>query len=129
METGQSQSPSPEQRHFYRRIDTPEARQYAEWCLLAADLERCHRIVSLWKDKGEAGDKDVAISLYRDAIVSFISCFRDNETNRVSLDETALYAQMKGGLEYFRGLETLRDTWVAHRHGPSRQTMVGGYGG
>ncbi len=124
METRESQLPPSRQRNFYRHINTLEGRQYAEWCLLAADLESCRQIVYLWENRVEAGDKKVAVSLFRDAVVTFISCFRDEEKNLVSLDETALYTPVKGGLESFMCLKTLRDTWVAHRHGVSRQTMA-----
>ena len=122
MATGRSKTSSPEQGHLVRRLDTPEARKYAEWCLLVLDLERCVQVARLWKEKDEAGDTEVAVSVFRDAVVTFISCF-DN-TNPVSLDEQALYAQFEGGLEYFQWLAAIRDTWVAHRHGASRQTSA-----
>ena len=36
----QSETPSSAPEHPIRRLDTPEAREYAEWCLLVLDLER-----------------------------------------------------------------------------------------
>lgn len=105
-----------------RRIDTPESREYAEWCLLVLDLERCLHVARLWKQQEEDGDVEVAVSLFRDAVVSLISCF--DKTNAVSLDAQALYGRYEGGLEYFQWLTTIRDTWVAHRYGTSRQTSA-----
>ena len=122
MVTVKSEAPSLDQGHPVRRLDTPEAREYAEWCLLVLDLERCLRVARLWKEKDEAGDVDVAVSLFRDAAVSLISCFE--KTNTVSLDAQALYGRYDGGVEYYQWLSTIRDTWVAHRHGTSRQTSA-----
>lgn len=122
MVTVKSEVPSLDQGRPVRRLDTPEAREYAEWCLLVQDLERCLRVARLWKEKDEAGDVDVAVSLFRDAVVSLISCFE--KPNTVSLDAQALYGRYDGGVEYYQWLSTIRDTWVAHRHGTSRQTSA-----
>ena len=108
--------------HVVRRLDTPEAREYAEWCLLELDLQRCLRVARLWKQVDTEGDKDIAASLFRDAVVSFIACFDKNLP--VTLDATALYDKHEGGLDYFRWLSAIRDTWIAHRHGASRQTSA-----
>ena len=121
MMTERSKAPSLDKGHPVRRLDTPESRVYAEWCLLVLDLERCLRVARLWKQQ-EDGDVELAVSLFRDAVVSLISCF--DKTNAVSLDSQALYGRYEGGLEYFQWLTTIRDTWVAHRHGTSRQTSA-----
>ena len=120
--TGQSETPFSGHGHPVRRLDTPEAREYAEWCLLVLDLGRCLRVARLWKDTDKARDTEVAVSLFRDAVVSFIACF--DTTNTVSLDHQALYGQYEGGIEYFQWLSAIRDTWIAHRHGASRQTST-----
>ena len=120
--TERSEVPSLDKGHLVRRLDTPESRVYAEWCLLVLDLERCLQVARLWKQQDEDGDVEVAVSLFRDAVVSLISCF--DKTNAVSLDAQALYGKYEGGLEYFQWLTTIRDTWVAHRHGTSRQTSA-----
>ena len=51
--------------------------------------------------------------------MSFIACFDKNLP--VTLDAAVLYDKYEGGLEYFRWLSAIRDTWIAHRHGASRQ--------
>ena len=79
-------------------------------------------MAQLWKKKDEVGDVELAVSLFRDAVVTLISCFE--KTNAVSLDAQALYGRYEGGLEYFQWLTAIRDTWVAHRHGASRQTSA-----
>ncbi len=108
--------------HIVRRLDTPEARRYAEWCLLELDLNRCLHIARLWKQVDSDGDKEIAVSLFRDAVVSFIACF--DKTNPVTLDAQILYRDYQGGMEYFRWLSSIRDTWIAHRHGASRQASA-----
>jgi hypothetical protein len=36
-----------------------------------------------------------------------------------------VYREAEGATEYFLWLKAMRDTWIAHRHGPSRQAAVG----
>ena len=124
--TDKSEPLPSEHTHPVRRLDTPEAREYAEWCLLVLDFERCLRLAQLWKDidkdRDKDGDRDVATSLFRDAVVSFKACFDKNNT--VSLDPSTLYQPHEGGVEYYQWLSTVRDTWVAHRHGASRQAYA-----
>lgn len=120
--TDKAEMPASKHEHVVRRLDTLEAREYAEWCLLVLDLKRCLRVARLWKDIDKDGDTEVAVSLFRDAVVSFIACFDKN--NAVSLDPQALYGRYGGGVEYFRWLCTIRDTWIAHRYGASRQTSA-----
>ena len=118
----QSETPSSAPEHPIRRLDTPEAREYAEWCLLVLDLERCLRVTRLWKDLDKDRDTEVAASLFRDAVVSFMACF--DKSNAISLDPEALYRPYEGGVQYFQWLSAIRDTWIAHRHGASRQTSA-----
>ena len=117
-----SESPSFGHEHPLRRLDTPEARNYAEWCLMVLDLDRCLRVARLWKDIEKDRDTEIAVSLFRDAVVSFVACFDKN--NAVSLDAQALYRSYGGGGQYFQWLSAIRDTWIAHRHGASRQTSA-----
>ena len=67
-------------------------------------------------------DTEVAASLFRDAVVSFMACF--DKSNAISLDPEALYRPYEGGVQYFQWLSAIRDTWIAHRHGASRQTSA-----
>ena len=75
----QSETPSSAPEHPIRRLDTPEAREYAEWCLLVLDLERCLRVTRLWKDLDKDRDTEVAASLFRDAVVSFMAVLRQEQ--------------------------------------------------
>ena len=108
-----------------RRLDSPNGRLFAEWQLLLKDLESCLAAARLWKSTSQAEKTEtnsvIAASLFRDAIVRFMACFDD--ATPVRLDAAELYgpSRIEGGLEYFRWLSTLRDTWIAHRHGASRQ--------
>ena len=120
--TTQSETRPFEDVHPLRRLETSEAREYAEWCLLVHDLERCLHVANLWKDIDKDGDREVAISLFRDAVISFVACFDKNNTIR--LDPQSLYSPWEGGNQYFRWLSALRDSWIAHRYGASRQTSA-----
>ena len=108
-----------------RRLDTRTGRLFAEWQLLLHDLESCREVVLLWQAKSQEEktptNKVLVASLGRDAVVQFMACF--DEATEVRLDANELYAPPRtcGGIEYFRWLSTLRDTWIAHRHGVSRQ--------
>ena len=120
--TDRSVSPLGRHDHILRRLDTPEAREYAEWCLLELDLQRCLKVAELWKDMDKTSDREVAVSLFRDAVVSFVACFDKNNT--VGLDPETVYGPYEGGMQYFLWLSSIRDTWIAHRHGASRQTSA-----
>ena len=61
---------------------------------------------------------EVAVSVFRDAVISFISCF--DKQLPVHLDPTEAFGELDGALEYFTWLEDMRNTWVAHRSGPYR---------
>ena len=68
-------------------------------------------------------DLIVASSLFRNAIVSFVACFDKSVTPRLDVD--SVYSEAEGGIEYFKWLKDLRDSWVAHRFGAHRQSYVG----
>ena len=109
-----------------RLLDTPNGRLYAEWSLLLTDLKECLKIAELWKSISQARESEsdlvVAASLFRDAVVRFMACF--DKGMPVRLDANKLYAppHTEGGEEFVRWLSSLRDTWIAHRHGVSRQS-------
>ena len=111
--------------HIPRSLDTPNGRLYAEWALLLQDLGVCLEVAELWKTRSQEEeaevDRMISASLFRDAVVRFIACF-DKEA-LVCLDAAELYEhpRIKGGMDYFRWLSGIRDTWIAHRHGAYRQ--------
>ena len=108
-----------------RSLDTPNGRLYAEWSLLLNDLRDCLVVAELWQSKAPVTetetDRVIAASLFRDAVIRFMACFDVGMPAR--LDASELYGKPRtvGGVEYFRWLSALRDTWIAHRHGASRQ--------
>ena len=73
-------------------------------------------------DKGDAGDIELRVSLFRDAVVSLVACFDD--TSPVHLDPDRVYGETPGGAEYFQWLKNIRHTWIGHRGGPLRQCVV-----
>ena len=110
-----------------RSLTTPDARTYSEWVLLVEDLQYSLRRAELWSNRtksgaGDADNSEICASLFRDAVVSLVACF-DN-TLRVHLDPTSVYAETPGAPEYFRWLETLRHTWIGHRGGTLRQCVA-----
>ena len=110
-----------------RTINTHTAKEFAEWTLLTRDLEYALRRATLWRDLGyteATGDDniDISSSLYRDAVITFVSCF-DNKISPF-IDPTIVYAVTSGGVEYIRWLTDLRHTWIAHRSGPNRQCVA-----
>ena len=111
--------------HAGRSLETKSARQCAEWQLLKADLEYCLRRIELCLATTRSGEgedsRDVAVSLFRDAVVTFVCCF-DKETP-VRLDAEKLYDRpnVKGGMEYYSYILGLRNSWIAHRHGAYRR--------
>ena len=111
--------------HIIRSLDTPNGRLFAEWRLLLIDLEDCLKVAELWRTKsGDSeteADKVIAASLFRDAVVRFMACFDKGMPVRLDADELYGPPRTEGGVEYFRWLSALRDTWIAHRHGVSRQ--------
>ena len=108
-----------------RSLDTPIGRLYAEWKLLLFDLERCLEVAELWRTQFHDGelkfDKVISASLFRDAVVRFTACFDAAASVRLDADDLYGPPHTEGGVEYFKWLSSLRDTWIAHRHGASRQ--------
>lgn len=106
-----------------RTVNSPTARLYSEWALLVHDLEYALSKARLWKEiattesRGES-PSGVSVSLFRDAVISFVSCF--DKQLPVRLDCSAALGSLDGALEYFSWLQDMRNTWVAHRSGPHR---------
>lgn len=101
----------------------PESDAWAEWHLLVTDLKYCRTRIEPWRAAVAENNETVATSLFRDIVVTLISCF--DTSVQVSLDPVELYGGIEGGIEFFNWLKGLRDSWVAHRHGPARQCQVG----
>ena len=73
----------------------------------------------MWSETTKAeSSAGVAVSLFRDAVISFVSCF--DKQLPVHLDSTVALAALDGSDNYFSWLEDMRNTWVAHRSGPYR---------
>ena len=108
-------------------METREAITFGEWCLLVNDLQHSLQAAKLWKEASNEKNKnvnnDTLSSCFRDAVISFIACFDTAAPVRLSPDE--IYHELSGGMEYYRWLSTLRNTWIAHRHGTSRQAVAG----
>ncbi len=115
-----------EHSHVIRTMETSEAQTFAEWYLLVDDLQYCLQVAKLWKDKvaeqPESGKNDSSASLFRDAVISFMACF--DPAAPVRLDPQKIYQNIPGGIDYYKWLLALRDTWIAHRHGTSRQAVT-----
>ena len=97
MEYGQAAS---------RALKTANGIRHAEWALLVIDLQRCLELVDLWNQllslqERTRRDTRLAESLFRDAVVSFVSCF-DKDKGHVYLDEQSLYDSIDGALAAFQ---------------------------
>ena len=113
-----------------RALKTDNGTRLAEWALLVHDLQRCLELAGLWNQllslkEGNPRDTRLAESLFRDAVVSFISCF-DTDKGHVYLDAQSLYGSMDGALAAFQWFYDVRNQSIAHRFGPHRMahTMV-----
>ena len=107
-----------------RTLKTTNGTQHAEWVLLVHDLQRCLELVDLWGqlqslEERTPRDTRLAESLFRDAVVSFVSCF-DKENGQVYLDEQSLYCSIDRALEAFQWFYNMRNNSIAHRYGPHR---------
>ena len=106
-----------------RTVNTPAATLYSEWTLLVHDLEYALSRARLWKETAKAealseSPAGVAVSLFRDAVISFVSCF--DKQVPVHLDPSEAFGTLEGASEFFDWLRDMRNTWVAHRSGPLR---------
>ena len=113
-----------------RALKTANGIRLAEWALLVTDLQRCLELVDLWGQllslhEKTPRDTRLAESLFRDAVVSFVSCF-DKDKSHVHLDEQSLYGSIDGALAAFQWFCDVRNQSIAHRYGPHRMahTMV-----
>ena len=113
-----------------RALKTANGIQHAEWALLVSDLQRCLELVTHWSQLVSLHEKTprdtrLAESLFRDAVVSFVSCF-DKDKGHVYLDEQSLYGSIDGALAAFQWFCGVRNQSIAHRYGPHRMahTMV-----
>ncbi len=54
----------------------------------------------LWTDIDKDGNTEVAVSLFRAAVVSFMACF--DKSNAVGRDAHSLYQPYESGPQYFQ---------------------------
>lgn len=110
--------------HVIRSHRSENGNRCAEWHLMRADLRRCLEVIRLWEQRveGEQGSDVVADSMFRDVVVSFVACF-DEDQKAIRIDPEELYGPFedRNALSYFRWVEALRHSWVAHRTGSLRQ--------
>ena len=108
----------------------PEASAASEWYLLKNDLQTSLKTAHLLSQRAvdslnSEENRLICESLCRDTIVQFISCFQKNK--QFSLNPEIIYRDWPQGLEHFRYVESLRNAYAAHRHGPQRQCVVAVY--
>ena len=107
-----------------RALRTTNGTEHAEWVLLVHDLRRCLELVELWGhllslEDMTRRDTRLAESVFRDAVVSFVSCF-DKDNGQAFLDEQSLYGSIDGALPAFQWFYNVRNQSIAHRYGPHR---------
>jgi hypothetical protein len=112
-----------------KEFDSPTTTALAEMILLRADLQITQATMTLLIEKysgdyAEGTDNYIiASSLYRDAIVRFMSCF---EKGRFNLERDLIYPTNAAGPHaFFDYLKDIRDSSAAHRFGANRQCIVG----
>lgn len=101
-----------------------------ELCLLQLDIESACQSIRIWNDmKGRLTDTTtlsddffIHLSLFRDAIIQFTECFRDWKIHGFSKE--TVYAGHPDSIKEIEWLETLRDTYAAHRFSPLRQVLI-----
>jgi hypothetical protein len=111
-----------------RELNTPVAKEYAEFLLLQADMRSALAAIRLWHEKYTGDDQSpeeatIGLSLVREAIIQFISCFDKKAKYRLVAED--IYAEMEGALDRFNEMYDIRDAYVAHRFGPYRQCVIG----
>ena len=114
-----------------KELTTPLARELGEYTLLKNDIEESFRVMKLWFEKYAGRKKHeltkeeelIALSLFRNAVIMFVGCF--DESAEVSLSASAIYGSKVGGMEFFKWLKDIRDSYAAHKFGPLRQCPVG----
>jgi len=108
----------------YRKVSSPLARKVGELILLKYDLECSLECLINWQEDLPQGDANASFinaanqSFVRDAIITFHACF--DSACPENLDASVIYADNPEALHFFNWCKDLRDTWVAHRFGPSR---------
>src|SRR4051812_44117392 len=113
----------------YRALNIPEAVELAEAALVRHDLRSSFLALKLWAEKfhpiqnTSPEEKTIGLSLFRDAIVTFVACFDANHRFQIPINE--VYRKVDGGLEFFKWLEDMRSAYEAHRFGKLRQAAIG----
>lgn len=111
-----------------RLLGTPEAKELAELHLLRHDLDHCVKafrlLVELYGEREFTEAENLTrLALYRDALVQFIACFDGSAPLFLKVPD--VYPGDDNAQSYFNSLKDVRDSYAAHRHGPSRQCAIG----
>lgn len=100
-------------------INTKNSEKAAEYKIIATNLTTAADILRVAKSLHKSTDdyETIKMSLIKDAILQFLSCFENK--GPVNLCKTALYSSNPEQV-LFSDLKALRDTWIAHKDGPLR---------
>ncbi len=108
-----------------KRANSRQARRVAELMLIVSDLKNAIRCFELWRppspdESAQALEANlINESLFRNGLVTFMACFDSATPDNLKRDD--VYSPDNGGTALFDLLKAWRDTWIAHRFGPSRQ--------
>ena len=108
-----------------KALGSPDAIALAEIELLKHDLIESLQIAKILHTQYMGRDLNeeerlVATSLYRSSIMLWVSCFE--KPRRGDLDASAVY--YGDDLTFFRSVIDVRDSFIAHRFGPQRQSAT-----
>ena len=112
-------------------MQTPLAKELAEYWLLENDLFSAHDTLAIWFDKYSIREvseltkeeKLISQSLFRDAIIMFVGCFDNSAPLKLSPED--IYGSIENGVAFFEYLKDIRNSYAAHKFGPYRQCVVG----
>jgi hypothetical protein len=91
--------------NFLKRLDTPEAKELAEYYLLQHDMHTSIAAMRLWHEKYAEKDRQteeglIGQSLFRDAIVQIAGCF--DPTAKIRLSAEKIYGHDPNGVKSSR---------------------------
>ncbi len=111
-----------------RQVDTPLAKELAEYILIQKDLQGAIAAMTLWHESYAEQPVDtpqrlIGTSLFRDSIVQFVACFDPSSSHPLSAEE--IYGHDPKGVSSFQWFKDIRDSYAAHRFGAFRQCTTG----
>lgn len=109
-----------------QEFSSPEAIALSEAYLLENDLTTSLKNILLIIDRHKylhesPEEMCLAEALYRDAVVQFVGCF-GRKPNQLSKER--VLGGIEGAMESMSYLEDIRDSYAAHRFGPTRQNFI-----